>query len=184
MGNFLVCLPLYCSPKDGKFLHIGYFVFKADLPAKKKKLNTRDLVYQSQLINSEDGTKTVNFTHFFLVTATVDLEAGFYNIVACTYYPNLENSYTLSVAGACFTSPKEFYEISPEIDWKVVHSSGEWKSGKDGGCSNNQSTWKENPEFLINCPAKQTVKVVLETDRDVAIGFYLWKSHGNKLINL
>jgi len=156
------------SPKDGKFLHIGFFVFKADLPAKKKKINTRDLVYQSQLINSDD------------VTAVIDMEPGTYNIVACTYHPNMENSYSISVTGACFTSPKEFYEISPELDWKSVTIHAEWRKGKDGGCSNHATTWKDNPQFLITCSQKQTVKILLETERDVPVGFYLYKTNDGK----
>jgi len=152
------------NTKDGKFLHIGFFVFKADIPAKKKKINTRDLVFQSQLINAED------------VTATIDLEPGTYNIVACTYHPNLENSYSLSVAGTCFTSPRQFYELTPALDWKIVTTTGAWKHGKAGGCSNHVTTWRDNPQFLITCTHKQTVKILLETERDVAVGFYLFKT--------
>jgi len=153
------------SPADGKFLHIGFFVFKGELPAKKKKINTRDLLYQSQLINSE------------IANATIDLDPGTYNILACTYHPNLENSYSLSVAGTCFTNTKQFYEITPAQDWKIVSITGEWKAGKDGGCSNHATTWRNNPQFLITCTRKQTVKILLETERDVAIGYYLYKTN-------
>jgi len=146
---------------DGKFLHIGYFLFKSE-PTKKKKLNVRDLVFQSDQINAEE------------VAGSFNLEAGAYNILASTYYPDKENSYTLSVAGACFTSPTEFYELTPDVDWKYVSISGKWKPGKDGGCGNHRNTFKENPHFLITCDHKQTIKILLETEKDVAIGFYLF----------
>jgi len=155
------------SPADGKFIHIGFFVFKSE-PTKKKKINIRDLVFQSDQINLEE------------VIAKADLEAGTYNIVASTYYPDKENSYTISVSGACFTNPKEFYELTSDLDWKYVGISGKWRSGKDGGCGNHRNTFKENPHFLITCDQTQNIKIVLETEKDVAIGFYLFTTKDGK----
>jgi len=133
-------------------------------------LNVRDNVFQSNQINSEE------------VAATVDLPAGTYNLVASTYHPNKENSYTISVSGPCFTNPREFYEITPDLDWKYVTVSGQWKPGKDGGCSNH-SSFKQNPHFLITCDQHQNVRVVLETDRDVAIGFYMFTTKDGRETN-
>jgi len=153
---------------DGKFLHIGFLVFKADLPTKKKKINTRDLVHQGQFINSEK------------VTDSITLESGTYNIIACTYQPNMENSYTLSVSAPCLRSQAEFYELTPELDWKYVTAKGEWKAGKDGGCSNSPNTFTQNPHFLLTCPQKQFLKILLETEHDVPIGFYVFTTKDGK----
>jgi len=146
---------------DGKWMHIGFFVFQAEA-AKKRKINSSNIVYQSQFINMQESG------------AEVDLPAGSYNILCCTHKADLVNDFELTVQ-----APKtnfSLYELTPENDWKVISADGAWTPGSDGGCSNNKTTWLNNPKLKLEIGVKSNIKIVLDAPEKVhsAIGFYVF----------
>uniref|UniRef100_A0A6B2KYH0 Calpain catalytic domain-containing protein n=1 Tax=Arcella intermedia TaxID=1963864 RepID=A0A6B2KYH0_9EUKA len=158
---------------DNKFLHCGFIILKAD-PQKKSKIQIVDNIHQSQYINSQSNTSDVS------------LSAGAYNIITTTFHPNLENTFTLSVAHDCDPKTTKFFLLTPQNDWAVQKASGAWGPGKDGGCSNNKATWMQNPQFLLQVDQKVSAKVVLEVNGPKsAVGFYLFTSNdGVKVVKM
>jgi len=129
------------------------------------------MLFQSDQINDTE------------ISATLDLMPGTYNILASTYLPNLEGSYRISVSGNSLKDPRDFYEITPDKDWKYTIINGQWRNGKDGGCSDNVSTFSQNPEFLITCPKQQLLRIMVETESETIIGFYIYKTNDGTQIS-
>jgi len=156
------------KPPDGKYFHIGFIVMKSE-PIKKRKFQTSDVIHQTQFINTASTSGDIN------------LKAGAYNIVACTFRPNIENTFELSVYGQ--NEKVILYELTSENDWKKVSLNGRWSPGKDGGCSNNKNTWMNNPYYLLELHQKSTVKVVVDVlILKSAIGYYLWTTDDGKKV--
>jgi len=153
---------------EGKYHHIGFIVMKSE-PTKKRKFNTTDAVYQTQFMNAEFNT------------GEVDLPAGAYNIITCTFKPNLENTFELSATGKSLQKGS-LQELTPANDWKKAIAKGAWVSGKSGGCGNNKSTFLQNPLFRIDLSQADTVKIVLEVNDNIksAAGYYLWSTTDGK----
>jgi len=113
----------------------------------------------------------------------VELPAGTYNILASTFHPNLENTFELIIAGSPNIKKAKFYELTPDLDWKKQQVQGEWAPGKDGGCSNNKSTWMQNPTYCLAVNRKATLKVVVDVAAPKsAIGYYVFTTKDGKQV--
>jgi len=154
---------------DGKYHHIGFFVFKSEL-AKKRKFNTTEIVHQTEFINAQESG------------AEVSLPLGAYNILVCTYQPNLEGEFELTVKGSTAASALKLYELTPSNDWKALSMDSKWGPGRDGGCSNNQATWMSNPQFSLVVGEKSFLKIVLDVAEEAkcAVGFYVFATKDGK----
>jgi len=147
---------------EGKYHHIGFIVMKAE-ESKKRKFATSDAVFQTQFMNTATSS------------GEVDLPAGAYNILTCTFHPNCENTFEISVSGNSM-GKSQLYELTPANDWKKVSAKGAWTGNKCGGCSNNKNTWMQNPMFRLDVTKPDLIKIVIDVHDDIksAAGYYLW----------
>jgi len=147
---------------EGKYHHIGFIVMKAE-PSKKRKFVTADAVYQTQFMNTQTNS------------GELDIQAGAYNILACTFKPNCENTFEISVSGN-HLQKASLYELTPANDWKKTSLKGAWVQGKCGGCSNHKNTWMQNPLYRLEVPQADLFKIIVDVHDDIksAAGYYLW----------
>lgn len=109
----------------------------------------------------------------------MELEAGEYVIIPCTFKPGVEIPFFLNVYSE--GNPT----LTPCIDWKISAVDGEWSKSKGnaGGCPNYPS-WRENSQYLFKLTKQDTVSIILdklENQDDLFLGFYVVKCDG-KLI--
>eukprot|EP01123_Difflugia_compressa_P010480 TRINITY_DN3847_c0_g1_i1.p1 TRINITY_DN3847_c0_g1~~TRINITY_DN3847_c0_g1_i1.p1 ORF type:complete len:1025 (-),score=208.60 TRINITY_DN3847_c0_g1_i1:50-3124(-) len=156
---------------DGKYLHCGFIVMKAE-KTKKRKYVVSDVVHQSQFVNSLTNE------------AEVPLQAGAYNIFASTFHPNLENTFELSVAGSNKLKQGKLYELTHDNDWRMAVLNSKWSPGKEGGCSNNKTTWMQNPTFCVEIPQPTNIKILVDviSPLKTAVGYYLFSSKDGKKV--
>eukprot|EP01123_Difflugia_compressa_P014237 TRINITY_DN716_c0_g1_i1.p1 TRINITY_DN716_c0_g1~~TRINITY_DN716_c0_g1_i1.p1 ORF type:complete len:717 (+),score=139.55 TRINITY_DN716_c0_g1_i1:3-2153(+) len=152
---------------SGKYAPFGFFVFKSE-PAKKRKFAASDVVHQSKFITSE-----VN-------ASAIPLAPGSYNILCCTLNPDVEANFELSVKGS-FQDISQLFELNPTNDWLKILTEGKWIPGLDGGSGNNKDTWMKNPRFqLVVTTPKTNVKLVITSQINGAVGFYVFTSKDGK----
>jgi len=151
---------------DDKYHHIGFVVMKSE-PSKKRKFQTVDVVHQTPFLNRQTNA------------ADIELPAGAYNILACTFHPNLENTFELSVQT---NYNAKLYELTPDFDWKKTSIKGQWTAGRDGGCSNNRDTWTQNPTFCLDVKRKSGVKLIVDVLEGIqtGVGYYVFETQDGK----
>lgn len=120
-------------------------------------------------VDSADLIATPKLINASQCTTTAVLDKGKYNILCATYRPNEENSFVLKAF-----SPNATLSALPQA-WKQSKLSSEWKAGQNGGCVNNETTFKQNPTFCLKITQKTVVHIVLAQDAKNHVGFNLFR---------
>ena len=146
---------------------IGFYVFKSDgdhllIP------DTSKFVTKSKFIQAK--------------TTVIELKATSmeqtYTIIPCTFHPNQESTFTLSVFSdeACAFLPANYA-------WKSLSFDNHWKHETAGGCF-DFATWRNNPQFEFQAQASSKGVCIIEQFVDVnkrgklnSIGCYLVKQN-------
>jgi len=162
--------------------HIGLLLVKAKAPPREKVMT----------ITSKDLVATTEYLNASRVSLSVTLKASdakYYIIIPTTFYSGEENKFTLTVAGT------QSQALLAKIPDTMLHRLvvGEWSKANNtaGGCMNNQSTWTQNPKFVLSVNQPTKVLIILsqviptsETKPKelLAIGFYVFRKDGNEVV--
>lgn len=142
-----------------------------------------------------------------IISADLELKASDlpYIIIPCTFYPNAENTFSLSVLPS--TSPSDVrLKLCPD-DWRKAvadvwlnnrfsllrteltsHTQGQWVKGKTAGGCRNYKSWLSNPQFSMRLKSKCEVVVILcqrpgSENIDNSIGFYIIQTNGALMLD-
>jgi len=112
--------------------------------------------------------------------ADISLVPGTYNILCCTFEPDVESEFELTVTGS-FSNAKQLFELNEKTDWQKSSISGKWAPGTDGGCSNNKNTWMQNPMFKVEVIEKSNIRIMLDSEKVAsAVGYYVFSTKDGK----
>lgn len=123
----------------------GFYIFKSN----------ENLTPTASLVASGLVSKTT-FLSGGEVVHTLELPAGRYIVLPCTYDANQEGSFTVLAYG------KHNVKLSTDEEHCTVLR-GQWSlaSGNAGGCLNHPS-WRASPQYLVNATTPTRVHVLLE----------------------
>jgi Ca2+-binding EF-hand superfamily protein len=147
------------SDPNQKLPLFGFFVLYAE-PHRKQVFNLGSILYSSKFADTLSNT------------ATVPLEAGWYNIMCSTLEPGIEMAFELSVKGT-LNDTKVLDDLQSLNNWKIVSLPGHWDSSS--GCSTFKEDWMQNPVFRLEVYEKSSFQIVLDSDKvNSAVGYYIF----------
>ena len=109
------------------------------------------------------------------MTTEQTLEEGEYDIVPCTFKPNIEGPFWMTV----YSTGDVTLKTSKE--WHMTEMQGKWSvsEGTAVGCA-NMAGWQANPQYKVTvkkaCRVVMTLDHKVQTDDDEYIGFYVVKA--------
>lgn len=122
------------------------------------------------------------------ISADIELKASElpYAIIPCTFYPDTENSFSVSVTPS--TSPSDLRLRACADDWRKAVASGQWVKGKTAGGCRNYKSWLSNPQFFMRLRARSEVVIILcqqqgTENLDNSIGFYIIQTKDVGVVN-
>lgn len=141
---------------------IGFYILRSEGPRRKLMLTADDLVGKGAFQRNSE------------VSTLVNLSSGTYVLIPCTFEPNIEGRYLLSVAGPEGLSVKLISE-----QWSCTTVEGEWRGPTAGGCRNH-ATWVNNLQYQLKVLQPCNIVVILAQGIDEedprSIGFYVTRS--------
>jgi len=105
-----------------------------------------------------------------------------YCIIPCTFKPNIEKKFWISVNLEGGEKPKNVLNLLPcNYVWAKKSIRHEWKDGQSGGCRNNEATWLQNPICKLDAEESGDIIVILsqphcKEPEGNSIGFYIVKT--------
>jgi hypothetical protein len=188
-----------------QYPHIGFYVARTtgtiieqslliyvETAYKETTLTADNLVDGTRFQDSRDCKKSVNLLLTYLVSVELELEAGNYAVIPCSFKAGIEMPFilTLYTSEALDLKPaKTWTTVSVEVCLRycktLIRLQGEWKvaSNTAGGCANTPS-WKQNNQYLLTVTKAEEISLILcrtkDPNNDIYVGFYVVKPETGK----
>eukprot|EP01112_Ceratiomyxa_fruticulosa_P011179 TRINITY_DN3018_c0_g1_i1.p1 TRINITY_DN3018_c0_g1~~TRINITY_DN3018_c0_g1_i1.p1 ORF type:complete len:963 (-),score=250.30 TRINITY_DN3018_c0_g1_i1:195-3083(-) len=160
-------IPVDAASSAKSTLFVGFYVFKTpNKGAPTTALTGSNLVGKTNFVNSSD------------VLSTLNLEAGDYVIVPCSFDPGQEARFTLTIFSSGRIEPLNI------VKEEGTGVKGVWEGPSAGGCLNHP-TWRSNPQYLLEIPPSPSTQVTISLEQVGSgtdgksmpfIGFYVAKA--------
>jgi hypothetical protein len=130
---------------------IGFYVLEAGAGG-RRAFNKEDLVDKCAFDDTNEVYKSLN------------LSAGLYALVPCTYESAVHSSFTLIAEVNPTDDPIELKAITKESDWKIWGVKGRWTAKSAGGCRNYASHF-DNHQLLLRGSSRKVTVIVMQHER-------------------
>uniref|UniRef100_A0A6B2KY75 Peptidase C2 calpain domain-containing protein n=1 Tax=Arcella intermedia TaxID=1963864 RepID=A0A6B2KY75_9EUKA len=154
------------SGGTGELASVGFYVFTGGKRIIKPK--KKNIFFKSRFVKSRDGV---------IEKLKLPVSPDPYILVPCTYLSDQEGAYTVQLYSddTSFTQYVTLETLPQNRDLERLVAKGEWAGVTAGGCL-DYSTWRNNPQFLLDVGKSTdiTIFLTLKSDNEeLTPGFYL-----------
>lgn len=145
-------------------------------------LKTNETNYKKTTSSNSDRIATSIFSGMRDMSLEFTGRPGSYIIIPCTFNPNIELPYVITV----YTEhPAPIAEVKAVMPKSGI--AGAWHGRLAGGCVNHPATWMNNPQFILYCDTPGNFAVTLEQqlspNQEVeCVGIYIFKTNKQRRI--